>query len=486
MRRTGIFLASLGAGLGFVACTRSPVAAPAAIHASPGGWRFEVAGSTDGASAPRAARSAPEELTVEATFPPGTPAGIGVEGGVERFVKDARVATDGGWRALTFAHDELAVPECASRGCRVRYRFLIGDAARAVQNTDTAAAFGDAIEAPPSTWLLHPSGAAPASYRIHVDPSAAFLSPIPAASDAENTYEARGAGLEVAPFAAFGVAWHVRRVTLGSSTITIGIAPFARARALDDDGVVQWITDAARGIATFYGRFPCASPLFLVVPDEGTTTDGKTLGNGGASTLLRLGPAVTPAIARGSWVATHEMIHMNFPSFGFPHSWLEEGIATYVEPIIRARSGVISPDQVWHDLMKQGPDGLPKAGDNGLEGTRDQGRTYWGGALFCLLADIEIRSRTKNARSFDDALRAVIATGATVDVGWDVARFLDVGDAATGQNTLHDLFTRYGLAPGTFDLPLLWKRLGVDLRGDAVVYDDTAPLAAVRRAITSQ
>jgi hypothetical protein len=35
------------------------------------------------------------------------------------------------------------------------------------------------------------------------------------------------------------------------------------------------------------------------------------------------------------------------------------------------------------------------------------------------------------------------------------------------------------------DLAQLWQRLGVKLVGDAVEFDDAAPLAAIRRAITA-
>jgi hypothetical protein len=34
------------------------------------------------------------------------------------------------------------------------------------------------------------------------------------------------------------------------------------------------------------------------------------------------------------------------------------------------------------------------------------------------------------------------------------------------------------------DLPDLWRRLGVELRDGKITFDDNAPLAAVRRAIT--
>ena len=43
------------------------------------------------------------------------------------------------------------------------------------------------------------------------------------------------------------------------------------------------------------------------------------------------------------------------------------------------------------------PKGLPQAGDQGLDNTGTWGREYWGGAMFCLLADIEIRKATKIA-----------------------------------------------------------------------------------------
>ena len=438
-----------------------------------------------------------EELTVMASFPPGTPAALGVESGAERFLRDVRVAAAGGddWRAVALERDTFTAPECAARGCRVQYRFRLADAARAAQDVDTAFAVGGAIEAPASTWLLHPSDVAPRAYRLHFARTLPFLSPYPsarrssgdteAAGSDDDAYEVRRAALDVTPFAGIGAGWRARKVTVGGATLTIGIAPSPGPRGLDDDGIVAWIGHAAEGIASYYGRFPSASALFLVLPDKGTSTNGKTLGGGGESIIFQIGPALTPAAAREGWVATHEMIHMNFPSFGYLHSWLEEGIATYVEPIIRARAGIISPDSMWHDFMQQGPEGLPKPGDEGLERTHTWGRTYWGGALFCLLADVEIRTRTQNAHSFDDVMRAVVATGATVAVTWDIERLLDVGDAATGQHVLHELFARYAQAPTPIDLPLLWRRLGVALRGDKVVYDDTAPLAAVRRAITA-
>jgi hypothetical protein len=42
-----------------------------------------------------------------------------------------------------------------------------------------------------------------------------------------------------------------------------------------------------------------------------------------------------------------------------------------------------------------------------------------------------------------------------------------------------------GARPGDVDLEALWRRLGVRARGRTIELDDSAPLAAIRRAITA-
>jgi predicted metalloprotease with PDZ domain len=129
------------------------------------------------------------------------------------------------------------------------------------------------------------------------------------------------------------------------------------------------------------------------------------------------------------------------------------------------------------------PKGQPEASDQGLDGTPTWGRTYWGGALFCLAADVDIRTRTSNRHSLDDALRAVLAQGGNIAVSWPIERVLEVGDRATGVPVLRTLFERMAPRAERVDLEGLWRRLGVSRRGGTVAFDDAAPLAAVRRAM---
>jgi len=179
------------------------------------------------------------------------------------------------------------------------------------------------------------------------------------------------------------------------------------------------------------------------------------------------------------------MVHLAFPSVAREHHWIEEGIATYVEPIARAETGELAVSSVWRDLVEGLPKGLPGPDDKGLDRTPTWGRTYWGGALFCLLADVEIRRRTNNRHGLEDALRAIVVAGANIEVEWKLARALQVGDQATGVHVLTELYERMGTRPVATDLPALWSQLGVEARAGTVAFDDHAPLANVRRAIVA-
>jgi len=183
------------------------------------------------------------------------------------------------------------------------------------------------------------------------------------------------------------------------------------------------------------------------------------------------------------WEFTHEMVHFSFPSVADHHHWIEEGIATYVEPIARASIGILTAEQVWGEMLGRMPQGLPEAGDRGLDRTHTWGRTYWGGALFCLQADVEIRKRTGDAKGLQDALRAINRAGGTIEADWPLARAFEIGDKAADGRTLIELYGQMASKPAAVDLPHLWEQLGVRPNGQGIALDDQAPWAAIRSGI---
>ncbi len=465
---------ALGATL---ACTRT-VSRPAssAAPSSSVAWDYEIRLTPDAG-----------ELFVEAGFAPTDARSLTIDRDAAPFVRDVTFASGDRWTPVDGTGPTWPVP-CAV-GCRVRYQFALRAAATKIHDPETAIVAGEVTVAPPATWLLRPENpAGRGRFRFHLTTAGEgerFVTGVHAAPDgAPDTFEASSDALEYSSFAAFGA---LDTATIESGKTLVEVAFARRTPGLSLSDATRWVKTAADTLSTYFQRPYANRVLVIVIPGQpGSPTRGETLGDGGPAVLVRTAGGLTAAATRQDWVVTHELVHASLPSLGHDHAWLGEGIATYVEPVVRSRAGLVSVETFWRDLVVGLPQGLPEAGDQGLERTHTWGRTYWGGSLFCLLADVAIREHTGNARSLDDALRAVAASGADAEAHWTVEHFLDVADAGTGTRVLEDLYRDMALAPGTVDLAALWQRLGVRVEPDHVAFDDRAPLAAVRRAITDE
>jgi hypothetical protein len=179
------------------------------------------------------------------------------------------------------------------------------------------------------------------------------------------------------------------------------------------------------------------------------------------------------------------MTHLALPRLPDRNLWLLEGNATYVEPIARAQAGQLDVAAVWRWAIRGLPQGQADRGAGGLDGTRDHGRIYWGGAAYWLLADIAIRQRTRNGIGVQAALRAINRESGGNGAEWTADRLVAVGDSGAGGNELSRLYAEMGDSAYPVDVAHVLGQLGVALAADAVVFDEQAPLAAIRRQITA-
>jgi hypothetical protein len=268
----------------------------------------------------------------------------------------------------------------------------------------------------------------------------------------------------------------------GKIEVVFGASPLEPLRKL----ALHWVTSSARAVTVYYEKFPVANVQLRVRFYDGRgVRSGHTFGENGPVITISVGRSNTATDFADDWMLTHEMVHLAFPSVAAEHHWIEEGSATYVEPIARCRNGDLKPEKVWGDLIDGLPQGLPKANDRGLDFTPTWGRTYWGGALFCLLADIEIRKRTGNQKGLENALRAILRADGTIESEWPLSRALEVGDRATGVPVLRELYEKMKATPTPIDLKGLWKELGVERIGSKIEFNDDAPFAKIRAAITA-
>ncbi len=424
-----------------------------------------------------------QTLLVHMRLAPGAPTRFELEDGAERFAKHVAVTTPLGGPARARWVGSTLVASACEHGCAISYEFDLGGAARAFDDPETAAQRGGAFLSPPSTWLFHPEEPkADARFEIAVHPTGhvEFASGCRAEG---GLYEGSWEDLTEPPYTALG---DMRRIDVPAGSRRVHVALIGAHPEVGDEGVVRWVSAATENLRSNYPDYPRTEPLVIVVVEPGAGIErGSAMGNGGSSILVEVGQATQPEAFADDWILTHEMIHLALPGLGRAHHWAEEGMATYLEPILRARRGVVPIDRVWHEWIESMPQGLPFDDDHGLDETPTWGRTYWGGAMFWLLADVEIRKETGGRVGLPDAFRAIYAQG-DISVRWPMSRVLSIADAATATNVVSALYQKHAHAPVKVDLDGLFADLGVSLRHGEVVFDDTAPLASIRRAIVAR
>jgi len=250
------------------------------------------------------------------------------------------------------------------------------------------------------------------------------------------------------------------------------------------DMLLDWVVYSAETVTRYYGRFP-VDKLHIKVQVAGghAVRFGQAFGGDSPFVRVVVGEHVNAEALRRDWIMVHEMVHLAMADVPEANRWWLEGLSTYVESIARAQSQHLNEEFIWRNFIERMPQGLPKSGDRGLDRTPTWGRTYWGGAMFCMLADVEIRKLTDNRKSLQDALRGVLASGYSMQASATPMQIFEAADSAVGVDVLVPMYQRMKGDPYPVDLDKLWRELGISVDNDAIVYDDDAPLAYIRKAM---
>ncbi|MDX1434074.1 MAG: hypothetical protein R3286_16650 [Gammaproteobacteria bacterium] len=373
-------------------------------------------------------------------------------------------------------------------GVSAAYRVDLAAMARDEANLESALVSGDSLLAVGSAWLLAPerAGGASGTLRVRVD-TARGVDFATAQPDVDGRFEIADADLVQSGFSAFG---RFDRLTLqapgrGAAPADFEVVILDGALDLDRDVLVAWIDDSARALAEFWGGFPAPGMTIFVLPRaaSGGVPFGRVMSGGGVSMVLVVGEHATRAELYDDWVLVHELVHVGTP-FVRGAFWLSEGLATYFEPLIRARWGRQRDTDMWHEFAREMPRGAAVLGGSGLAAGGFRG-WYWGGALLFLLADVELRRGSDGRLGLEDCLRDVHRRVGNYAARMHAAELAAACDALAGRAVLAPLMRRHAYAANAVDLDALWRELGVVATDGGVRLDDDAPLAWVRRAIVA-
>ncbi len=379
------------------------------------------------------------------------------------------------------------------RGTTLTYHVDLRELARDHRDFDIALHAGGAVIAPVASWILRPDpvpSQTPVSIEVHAGPGR-FLTGLDRRGD---SYIIDAHEIRVGTYSVFGDFDASRFELPGPGALasrasglrsTVEVARLRRPIDAPDGAVLDWIQDSANAVATFWHGFPVPHAMVTLIPvrDRDRVVFGKVLPAGGPGVVIMLGEHAQADELHRDWVLVHELFHLGFPSFFREGKWLDEGLATYYEPIIRARAGWISEEALWLELADNVGKGMDAVTNGGLDDAQDFSGIYWGGALVALLADIETRRRSDGARGLEDGLRAVLARGGSAPHVWGLEETIAFIDEALGANTLGSLSARHAKRGSPLDLEGLLARLGIRRLSKGIELVDDAPWSMVRKSI---
>ncbi len=328
--------------------------------------------------------------------------------GLDRFVHADVERRDGTREAVAGPLIDLrARPDWAELRC-VHYEVqLVSSGA----DPDAPIGYSNAVYAPTSSWLWAPE---PRDEDARYAMTLALPDGMRASAffprDDDGTLTFGEAAFDYVTYAAFGELELIDVPAPGGCIQVAAIAGGPSREAL-----TAWMTSAADAASRSLGHLPTREVSVVALPIGERIrerTDPLAFGmaaHGERGSLLAfVWSDATEEALRRDWVAVHELTHLGHAFLGGRSAWLTEGIATYYESVLRARSGGVPPSDVLARLDRgfrrgeRGGTGRTLRDESELRHrTGAYDRVYWAGAAVALLIDVALR---EEGSSLDEAM----------------------------------------------------------------------------------
>jgi hypothetical protein len=306
----------------------------------------------------------------------------------------------------------------------------------------------------------------------------------------DGVYTMDATAMEWEGYTVFG-ALAREEITLEGTVFDVTREGFADAHS---PPVERWLGDAWRSARSLVpeARPPRVQVLLRASSGGAAVGFGLVSRGGGPSVMFFVDPRATEADLVGDWQATHEFVHLVHPVFFDEDAWLREGLATYYQEVLRARSGAQTEGAAWASLLQGMSEGAREGtGATLADESASMGRThhyhrvYWWGVAVALALDVTLRRESGGRASLDAGLQALYAASAREpERAWGARDAIEVFERATSV-PLWTAVVEPALGSREYpDVESALRALGVRRSPDgAVSFDGAAPLAGAREAI---
>ena len=257
------------------------------------------------------------------------------------------------------------------------------------------------------------------------------------------------------------------------------------------DMLQRWVKETADATKTSSGHFPLRSAYVRVQQSDSRDPSpvpwGQTRRRGEVGVLLYVRRDADYDALRGDWTAVHELSHLYHPYLGERGRWLAEGLASYFQNTLRARSSMLQAEEAWERL-----DAGFRRGSAATSGTRldAMGRTrggtmrvYWAGAAYWLEADLALRRSDTTLDAVLDRYSRCCLRGADSVAPEDFVAELD---RIAGGDALTLLYRQYAASRTFPSLDAAYRALGLSRTADGLLFSANPEASRLRETIMGQ
>lgn len=181
--------------------------------------------------------------------------------------------------------------------------------------------------------------------------------------------------------------------------------------------LIDWVDHISTVLLQVYGRWPRDHWKIEVTPVEYPGSDPIPWAQVQRGEVNRVQfytlPDTSARVLKQTWTSYHELSHLLIPYRGWGDMWFSEGLATYYQNVLQARSGIYDERELWRRLYEGFMRGRAQTRFDGVDlqtlspSMRNQGsymRVYWSGVWYFLKADVSLRGQSGGELSLDTAL----------------------------------------------------------------------------------
>lgn len=257
--------------------------------------------------------------------------------------------------------------------------------------------------------------------------------------------------------------------------------------------IYQWLNEVTDALLTVYGELPADEFRIRIERSSNTGSPvpwGQVERGQPTTVLLVVNPDLGYDELIGDWTAFHELSHLLLPYRGHGNIWLSEGLATYYQNIIQARTGLMDETGMWRKIAAGFERGRKEQAwrhynltdvSEKIRESRQFMRIHWSGVLFWLTADVALRKN--DAGTLDDVLKQL--RDCCEHDAMSAEAIVHKLDELANQDIFVPLFTEYCDSYSIPEYESILTDLGIkQIRGSGgISLSSDAPLAGIRQGI---